>query len=216
MADFFITCDTYTRLAGIVEGYEPPRDRQSLRSVYIERRGGHAFAISSCSTLLVGEYIGHSEQEDGSVNLSLDPALIAQCRTEVAFKSGLFVNVNPMLKFATAKTSLGYVHPQNAAIWDFGHNWAANWRKALPKEEVKKSKGFMHWYAAKVAALASSSPSGRVVFPERIDATASTIIRDAVNPNWFGLFMPRMDERDIPKFDMTGIEPGELPKWAEE
>lgn len=212
MTDFTIPCETFVRLASLVEDYQPPANRQELLCVYMRHKAGKSVAVSCCSTLAAFENLGATDQPDGDVYITIDPALVAQCKTEAGFGGSLTVQTNDVLQFATAKTTLGYVHPANAAIWSFDPRWFAALFDRVPTEKVKKQKGVMHWYVDRLVRLAKCAPSGRVFFPTIFDGSAPMILNDPIEPNWFGLFIPDMNEADEAK---TDYKPAVLPDWFE-
>jgi hypothetical protein len=68
-----------------------------------------------------------------------------------------------------------------------------------------KSQYQMYWNLFHVEALLKSSPSGKVIFPEFIDATKPLIIKDVSTDNWVGLFLPTDNEKEHDKI--------KIPKW---
>lgn len=207
--DFIIPCETFARLANLVKDFGANEPRQYLKSVYIEHIDGNAFAVATNSKIAAIEFLGKVAFGNGSVNVVADPALIQQCKTEAPFNSALTVSVNEVLKFATAKTALGYSYPGNAALITERTEFH-DWRNWTPDKPVAKSKGAMFWNTENIALLGSSSPSGRLLFPEFIDATKPVVIRDITDENWFGLFMPnRLADGEV----ITYMEGAKLPEW---
>jgi len=207
--DFAISCETFARLANVVKDFGTNEPRQYLKSVYIEHKAGNAFAIATNSKIAAIEFLGQVAIGDGSVNVVADPVLIQQCRTEGQFNGVLTVSVNEVLKFATAKTALGFTYPGNAAIITDRTEFH-DWRTWTPDKPVSKSKGAMFWNTENIALLGASSPSGRLLFPEFVDATKPVVIRDITDENWFGLFMPnRLAEGEV----ITYMEGAKLPEW---
>lgn len=207
--EFAISCDIFARLTNVVRNFDANETRHYLKSVYIEHVDGNAFAVATNSKIAAIEFLGKCDFGNGSVNVVVDPVLIQQCRTEAAFSSVLTVSFNEVLQFGTAKTTLGYCYPGNAAVVAAG-NALPKWREWTPDKPVTKSKGAMFWNAENIAALGASSPSGRVLFPEFIDATKPVVIRDITDPNWFGLFMPN---RNVDGEVITYTEGAKLPDW---
>lgn len=216
MAVFTLNCATFVRMASIIEGYEPTEiDRAELMSVAVLFRGGKVFAAASNSKIFAVEFIGTIDAPDDIVRIIPDAKLVEQCRTETAFNSVLTVETNDMLKFATAKTSLGYNHPTNAALWDCHPGDKIDYLLNMMRgfKTVKKSKNAMHWYADGLRGLFNAAPSGRVLFPEHFDASEAVILRDPVDPNWCGLFLPTIRDSDKPSMTMDAAT---LPDWIAE
>lgn len=207
--EFAISCEIFVRLTNVVRNFDENETRHYLKSVYIEHKDGNAVAIATNGKIAAIEFLGKVDFGNGSVNIIADPVLIQQCRTEAAFNSVLAVSFNEVLKFGAAKTTLGYTYPGNVAVLADGSPFP-QWRTWAPDKPVTKSKGAMFWNAEGIAALASSSPSGRVLFPEFIDATKPVVIRDITDENWFGLFMPN---RNVDGEVITYSEGAKLPEW---
>jgi len=203
MVDFVIPCDTFARLTNVLADFPPGNEQGWFNSVRID----NGQAVASNRHVMAIENIGGPS---GVVHIAPDPVLIAQCRTEAKFSSKLTITVNETLRFAVAKTTLGYIHPGNCALWlDVPNDDYNRWRSIVMqcKERVKKSRGGMFWRADDIARLASSSPSGRLVFEETIDAqTRPTLIRDTNDYEWLGVFNPFGDGGEH-------HNPATLPSW---
>lgn len=207
--DVSISCEIFARLTNVIANFDANETRQYLKSVYVEHHLGNAFAVATNGKIAAIEFLGKREFEQASVNIVADPVLIQQCRTEAAFNSVLSVNFNEVLQFGSAKTTLGYCYPGNAVIAPRNPEFS-QWRNWAPDKPVKASKGAMFWNTEQIAALGASSPSGRLLFPEFIDATKPIVVRDIIDENWFGLFMPnRMVENET----ITYMEGAKLPEW---
>jgi hypothetical protein len=128
----------------------------------------------------------------GIIHVVCDPMLVAQCVTESKFDSRLTITVTEALKFAVAKTTLGYIHPGNCCYWPDGVTPFDRWREVVmqSKEPAAISNGGMFWESAAIARLAATSPSGRVVFEEHIDTSRPSLIRDVMDYDWLGVFSP--------------------------
>lgn len=213
MTDFAISCDAFQRLASIVEQYQPSYDRAECVSVCIQHRGGRVIAQATNSKIAAFEYLAVTDQPDGQVLVVVDPALVEQCKTEVPFGSTLTIQTNDALQFATAKTTLGYAYPGNAAIWNAspGNLHSFLFDKLQTEYKVlKKSVGVMHWYLDSLARLAGSAPSGRIFFPEFINTETPCVLRDPLAENWMGAFIPEMNDRDE---KATPYVAATLPDW---
>ena len=200
MTDFVIPCDTFVRLSNVLHNFHDAAN-EWFRTIRID----NGVAMATNRSIMAIENIGGLP---GVIHVMADPALIQQCRTEAAFSSTLTITVNEVLKFAVAKTTLGYVHPGNCALWSDAPNELDRWRSIAQRtaEPVPASRGGMYWKADAIAQLASASPSGGLVFEEFIDATGRpTVIRDVNEPNWCGIFNPYQV--------LEEYQPATLPGW---
>lgn len=200
MTDFVIPCDTFVRLTNILHGM-PDDINEWFRTVRID----NGIAVATNRRILAAENIGGPA---GVIHVIADQALINQCRTEAAFSSTLTITVNEVLKFAVAKTTLGYVHPGNCVRFGDDAGDFDRWRTVVGqcKTPATAARGGMFWDADMIARLAAASPSGRVVFEEIIDASGRpTIIRDINEYNWIGVFQPFSTEESY--------SPATLPSW---
>lgn len=195
--DFEIPCAVIGRFAKILTIMTHDAN-EWFNSIRID----NGLALASNRTVLACEQIGGG---GGIVHIKNDPALIAQCEKEAPFDSVLYVTLNEALRFASAKTTLGYIYPGNCAVFSNEPNDFDRWRSILPKP-AKKPKGGMQWNTEQIALLGASSPSGRLCFEEIIDASQPTIVRDAHDDQWFGLFNPWLVEQNF--------IPATLPDWV--
>lgn len=200
MTDFSIPCDTFVRLANVI--HTLPDDIEPVfRCVRID----NGCAIATDRNFMAIEKI---TDVPGIVHVIPSLALINQCRVEAGFNGTLTITVNDMLKYAVAKTSLGYVHPENVGQWFEGPNLLDRWHEIVMQanEPAQRSIGGMYWDCDGIAKLANSSPSGRVVFEEKIDATRPSLIRDTSDYSWLGVFNP---------FTSTqSYQPASMPSWV--
>jgi hypothetical protein len=185
MTDYVIPCDAFARLSNILRVI-PAECDDHFRSIRIDNG-----VIVSCNrTVMAVENIGAVA---GIIHIIAHPGLIEQCRKEAPFASTLTITVNDALKFAVAKTTLGYVHPGNCCLWSDAATDFDRWRSIAmaTKEPAKVNRGGMFWDTEHITNLAASSPSGRLVFEETIDAQGRpTVVRDINDYNWFGIFNP--------------------------
>ena len=196
--EHIIPCETFARLCNVLKFM--PKDDPWCRSIRLD--GNMAIATNRFYIAI--------ERLDTSVasvlHIPADPVLIEQCVKEAPFHSKMHIVANDMLRFASLKTSLGYAYPGNAGVYLDTLNPVDRWREIVPTSLPKKSKGSMCIDTAMLASLAESSPSGKITFPEHIDWTLPVVVRDAVDPNWCGIFYVR--ESDNPH------DPATIPGWA--
>jgi hypothetical protein len=140
-----------------------------------------------------------------SLHIIPDPALVAAAEKEIGFHSKISIVANDFLKFASAKTTLGYQHPTNVALYSDHPNELEKWRGVVPVDPHESAKGSMCLWTRDLQWLAATSPSGQIVFPRVIDWTKPVLVRDAVDDRWFGVFYVR--ESDNPH------KPAVVPGW---
>lgn len=198
-----LPCETYVRLSKIAA--IAPDD---FKSIYIERKNGITVAIATNRYIAAIERLPDAN-EDGSVLLLFDPVLLTQCEAETQFNGNLEIVVNSMLQFASAKTSFGFSYPGNVSLPDVSPEWE-RWRNWLPDAPAAASVGGMFWGENNIAALSSSAPSGKVVFPQFIDCSKPVIIRDHIDEKWLGLFMPLVHTDEGKTVQCDGAT---LPGW---
>jgi hypothetical protein len=191
MADFIIPCDTVRRLANVAA-------KTAVENFHCIRLD-NGTAVASDTKIMAVERIGDFT---GVAHLLLDETLVKQCEIEAPFKSVLTITAIDAIKYATAKTTLGYVHPANCVLWSDEATRFDCWREVVKAEQGKGGRA-MFWNCDTIARLGKSSPSGCVVFPAKIDIKKPIIIRDYYDPSWFGVFAA----------DDADATPAILPDW---
>lgn len=196
---FDIPCELISRLSKALRHL--PTDASGwFKSIRIENN----MAIVSNKRILIIERLP-SKQPDGIIHIDATPALIEQCEREAAFASSLKIVVTPMLKWATAVTTLGYNYPANAVLWDAGEeNGFDRWKSIIPAPATEPH-GAMMWNTDQIRDIAETSPSGRIVLEEIIDVRQPIIVRDMLDDNWFALFIPTSVKNNY--------SPAKIPEW---
>ena len=196
MTDYVIACDAFVRLTSLIADDVDP--------IFQTVRFDNGQAVATDRQFMSIENIGGAA---GIVHIAADSRLIAQCVTEAQFHSKLTITVTEPLKFAVAKTTLGYIHPDNCSVWPDGPTDFDRWRDVVMASATpaEKSNGGMFWRASSVAKLAKASPSGRIVFEETIDTIRPTLVRDVLDYDWLGVFNPFSAE--------DFYSPATLPTW---
>ena len=59
----------------------------------------------------------------------------------------------------------------------------------------------------RLAVLASTAPSGTIIFPEFIDVDTPVVVNDVHDPNWLGVFISKPEGNDTP-------DPVTIPSWV--
>ena len=204
-----ISCDTFARLAKVALSNVLDGKRDYLKSIFLEiTEKGDALAIATNVKVAAIENIGRLNASPGKMNVCVDDLLVEQCEKETAFNSSItFIN-NPVLKFISAKTSLGYIHNGNAGVYADGANEFETWRSWFPDELPTEVNGGIFANLKNLSLLASSAPTGSVIFQEFIDNKKPVIVQDVHDENWLGLFMPRPDAKT------RSPEPFTIPGWV--
>lgn len=205
MTDYIMPCDTFARLASVVK-----TPGSNVTGWFDTIRIDHGIAVATNRVILVAEaIIGGND----IVHIKIDDALVEQCRREAPFDSKLTIIVNEPLKYAVAKTSLGYQSAGNLYFSsDEPRDEFDRWKSIalMTREKVAKPSGGMFWDMPQITALAAASPSGQLVFEEVINCTKAsrrpTVVRDVTTNDWFALFMPWDDSR-------PEHSPAKLPSW---
>lgn len=185
MSEYVIACETFARLSNVLKLLAPEADEWT-NSIRLEGK----FAVATNRRYMAVEMIGGDNPAE-AIHVIADEKLIEQCRTESAFHSKLHIVPNAMLKFASAKTTLGYQYPGNAVIYSDTINKIDGWRAVVPSEVAKKTNGAMALDLPWLSALVESAPSKKIVFQEYIDWTKVVVVRDFIDPNWFAVFHVR-------------------------
>ncbi len=204
-----VSCDTFVRLAKIALSNVSDGKRDYLKSIFLEiTEKGDVLAIATNVKIAAIENIGRLTISPGKMNVCVDETLVQQCETEIAFNSSVTFMNNPVLKFTSAKTSLGYNYVGNAGVYVDGKNEFETWRNWFPDELPTEVNGGIFSNLENLALLASSAPTGSVIFQEIIDNKKPAIMQDVHDDNWLGLFMPRPDAQT------RSPEPFAIPAWV--
>lgn len=209
---FHIKCATFVRLASICDFFEshtPQEIKDKCNTLRLEISNGKVFAIATNVKIAAVELVGNSSEKDGVAHVIIDKAIIDQCRAESWFDATLSIQTIPEIAIATATTSSGWTHQGNACHW-FDETPLDKWREWAPDKTAGKSTGVMWWNLFYVETLLKSSLSGKVVFPEFINAKEPIVLRDRDNPNWVGLFLA-----DPTPYEQRVTEAAVVPDWWE-
>ena len=206
---FTINSATFCRMASIPAFFEPgtdPEIQQQLSCVRLENNKGKVIAIATNQKIAAIEYLGTTNESDGSVHVTIDPVLINQLKKEIPFNSFIEVVFVPEILTASVKTMLGFSYQGNASVGIPDQSILKNWRTWFPVPS-KNSKGAMYWNVDHINVLAKSSPSGKIIFPENINTDIPIIIRDVEFAQWVGCFMAKVSPIEQPPIPAT------IPEW---
>lgn len=211
--NFQIPCETFLRLANVPQYFAAKWAQEevtALRCVRIEAKNGSLYAIASNGKIAAIVSLGATDQPDGAIHLTLEPSVMTQCEMEKAFNSNIHVVGVRELAIVSAKTTMGFNCPASFGYFMNAATHLENWRNWPSSEEIKRTKGAMSWTLQDMISLNASSPSGRINFPEFIDANKPVVLRDNEFDNWVGIFMPnRVDDNG----KVYTVEPSALPEW---
>ena len=184
-----IPCDTITRLSALLPG--PDAD---VEPIFHTMRLDHGRIICTDRKFGAVEQIDHFE---GAWHISLDAALLEQCRIEAQFNGVLTVTPNQTLMWTAAQTTMGYAPQGNIGVYPSEPTKYDDWYKLMVEPALTpatSASGALVCSAEDVARLGRTSPSGRIVFEKVIDVTRPTIMRDTEDHRWCGFFFPRLND----------------------
>lgn len=186
----------------------PDDPRRWMHSVYVESRGGHAWAVATNSHFAAIEYLGITESQPGAVIIPLSDELLSVVQIATMTNERISLNNTPALRFCSLSVGRFWTLQGNAAIYPDEATAFETWREWLPSADDHKTTGRpMFVKADQLAILAQSAPSGVFVFPRHIDAEKAVIVRDVANANWLGVFYAQ------PKNGVF-LNGAELPDWV--
>jgi len=197
--NYKLKCETYARLCNVLD-YMPENANEWFNSIRLEGN----YVIASNRQILIVERLNYVNPSE-PIHIINSEVLRKQCLEEAKFNSDLTIHVNPMLKFASAKTTFGYNFPENATLWSDQENHMDRWAETIPTAHNTMTYGAMFWEATNIANLSKASPSGCIVFEQYIDERKPILIRDMNDENWFAVFVPGVEDGSVP--------PAELPVW---
>lgn len=199
-----IPAETFVRLSHMaLQPHETDEhNRDWLRCVRLEIRDGKRFAIASNSFAMVVQFLGKTNEPNATVNITIDPVLIDACRNE---NDKLMIFDNP--GWAIAQTSSGYFYPNNAA--GPAGQWI-EWRSILPKSPIVAHKGCFIFDCETIAQMGKCSPTGNIVLPAYCDMNLPVVVRDHLDTNWLGMFLPTVKG----EFGYQSVKAAEIPEWA--
>ena len=198
MTEITIPCETITRMTKILK-YLPDYADEWVNTIRLD---GDCMMVTNRAFMAVERI---SASVPTPVHIIAHPELLEKCEAEAQFSGQLYLIINEILGIITAKTTFGYTCPDNLLMNSLEPNELDRWRDIIPNEVATSSKGGMMLDLRYFTMLAESAPSKQIIFEEHIDITRPTIIRDMVDPEWFGVFNPK---------DLHRIhDPAKLPEW---
>jgi hypothetical protein len=162
-------------------------DVELYRSLYVESIGGNTFYIATNVKIAVLQYV-KTGAADGKFNLAYSPELLEQVKKELPYNGNIDVVYIDALKHATAKTTFGYVHPKNAAVFANTNNDFLKWREWFPSLATETNGGIC-FSAEMIQKIIQASPSGVIAMQKFIDITKPVLCKDAFDSGFLGSFI---------------------------
>lgn len=209
--EYLIKCDVFNRLIQITRLFddEPDNDREALSCIRLEYNNGHYYAIATNRKIASIQYLGATEQPDHVIHIRNDNEIIEMCKHETLFDSSLHIQVIPEFNMTTmTSTMTGWQYEKDPCLY-VDESPLDKWREWFPDNVANQSSGVMYWLADQVEALAKSSPSGHLYFPEFIDTNEPVVVRDLLDDNWCGLFVPKPSPQGV-----QVNKSAEIPSWV--
>lgn len=205
---FTIPCATYVRLSAVCRWVPDRWPQPYIRSLYIERRDNRLIAVVTNSKIAAVELLSPSDAgPNENCFVAFDATLLQQANTEIPFASSIDFDVMPELQFGAARTMFGYSYPGNVAVFPTDAKIeTVHWRDWFPEKLPSANYGQLQIKAEILQALAAAAPSGEIVFHHFVDTRVPSVVRDNVEKNWYGVFMPSFEDgKQLPKIN--------LPTW---
>lgn len=192
MSTFKIYPDTLIRLAKVVGFFEPNVSQEvksQLQTVRLENKNGKCLAIATNVKIAVAEYIGPTTEPDSVCHVKLKDELMDYVRLLQGRNEMVVFTTIPEIGMSTAQVGTGGGFIGDVCYW-FDSTPLNDWNSWFV-EPPKQSSGIMCWDVFHVEALLQASPSGKVVFPEFINADRPVLLRDRYeSQTWYGVFLP--------------------------
>lgn len=204
---FSLSCDTFARLANVVmrQDDDPKTYAPQYSCVRMEYYTDSVMlaVATNRKVVAVERCTGNGFTPGTAINIIAAPELVAQCRDHP--NEVLTIAADNAQTWGVVSLSHGWTYLGNGCVKG---EWP-DWRKLVPKELPSKVKTPMGFHAVHIAKLGASSPSGYFILPRVVDGGEPLIVRDPVDPNWFGIFHPRV----TPTAGEPVVEFAKLPEW---
>jgi len=192
-----ISADVFSRFGKLAKNSEK-------YPVYFEEKNNKRFILATNKRVVCVQFLAEGYGIDQNAAIVPNQQLIEQCDIERNFSSVVKFTSSDQMKYTTVKTQMGFTVADN--LFSEIPEHFENWRTWFPEQVATKTKGVMFCNLDNLILIASCSPSGRVVFPARINTEIPVVLRDVHDPNWMGAFLPI--EENGEKFD-----PAEVAEW---
>lgn len=202
--EFSINADIFLRLSHAALQPDETHSKYDnvLRAVRIEYRDGVGVAIATCGQILVAECLDECG-ENGEINVVINSHLLEIAAAERNASGRLIITQAPGWSVARG-IETNRMCPVNAELVG---EWP-DWRDLVPKELPSKFNASFMLEAGLLARMARTSPSGVILFPKFADKEQPIVLRDKIDPNWFGLIF-------IDKDGCVDMPPvATIPEWV--
>lgn len=198
-----ISANTLKRFVSVIKFFEPTTDdqtKQMLSTVRLEHKSGKSYAVVTNHKIAAIEYLGQTSEPDSAVHLKITDQLESLC----VMGGTLTFTIIPEALISMVQNDYGMT-VSDCCFWAC-EGPLNNWRKwAAPDASV--SEAVMQWTLFNVETMIAASPSGKINFPQFINANKPVTVRDASYENWVGLFFPKPSTTD------PAANPAKLPEW---
>lgn len=180
-----INADIFVRFANLARNLPADDERKYLRSVLVEVAQGNVFIFATDSRFAAVAKIGESLGEFRAC-ITADDVLTNQANAEKPFASSVFVSAEKV------STSLGFVYPGNPFVEapQGKINEAFSWRQLFTVMHDKNHRN-MFIDTERMRFMHACSPSGKIIFPNKIDTGKPIVVKDSIDDNWLGVFLAR-------------------------
>lgn len=203
MTIYKISANTIKRFANVIKFFEPTTeeyDKNLLSTIRLENKNGKSFAIVSNHQIAAIEFAGTTSEPDSVVHLKVTEQLTNLC----IMGGNLTFTIMPEILISTVQNDYGMM-VSDCCFWS-AEGPLNDWRKwAAP--DATATEAVMQWSLFNVESMIAASPSGKVNFPQFINANKPVTVRDAMYENWVGLFFPKPSPTD------PAANPAKLPEW---
>lgn len=185
---FKITCETFLRLSNAALPLGQVDERGNFYTVGIQNANGQSIGIATTGKIMAVEWLKITDQPDGIISIPLNDDLLKQCEIEAVYNSVLTI------ENGVITSSLGW--SQTFTVTSDIHHYLNEWKNILRDctTDNKLLMAGMFMNTEHLSALGRSSPTGRIVFPEKIYSKRPVMVVDATDKNWFGFFIGTTDD----------------------
>lgn len=208
---YSISCEQFMRLSyATIKAYDDDNYPDHYRCIYLENKNQHAYAVATNGKIMAVEHLGGTRNPDGRALVIITDMLLNQCAVEAPMNGFFNISVTdiPGFKYAALTSTFGFSNPVSAAYFPPDDDWPRpwyDWRRIVPDALQIIPSGFLYMKGELLSNLCKSSPSGSIVFPEVINTTQPVLVRDSVDPDWFGLFLGTSQK--------LNAKPAGYPEW---
>lgn len=207
MTTYTISCATLSRLSKIPSYFGPSvpeHTKPLINTVRLENKGGKSYAVATNQKIAAVEYLGPTPHPDSFCHLKLPiPRIDELARNN---ETATIMTI-PQIAVSTLTTTGGFAL-NDVSYW-FDETPLDSWRTWFNPNIYKNSQGAMYWDLFHLELLFQSSPSGKVIFPEFIQADKPVLLTDRENDKWLGAFIPNVYPTE------KAVKPSKLPEWME-